>query len=66
MGKSKTPFKIRHSNHKPDIHDKIGGLSHRYRGSGGCGYDNISIIIIEEVEKKNLNFLAERETFWQH
>ena len=52
MGKSKTPVKIRHSYHKREIQDKIGGLSHHYRGSGGCGYDNIFIIIIEEVEKK--------------
>ena len=66
MGKSKTPVEIRHSYHKREIQDKLGGLSHHYRGSGGCGYDNISIIIIEKVEKKNLNFLAERETFWQH
>ena len=63
MGKSKTPFKIRHSNHKQEIKKKVGGLGHHYGGSGGCGYGNISIMIIEEVKFK---FLAKRETFWQH
>ena len=66
VGKSKTPFKIRHSNHKREIKNKIGGLGHHYGGSGGCGYENISITIIEEVEEKTLSFLADREIFWQH
>ena len=29
-------------------------------------YANISIAIIEQVEHKNMQFLAEREVFWQH
>ena len=66
MGKSKTPFKIRHSNHKQEIKKEIGGLGHHYGGSDGCGYQNISIILIEEVKIKNMEYLAERETFWQH
>ena len=35
-------------------------------GTGGCGYKNFSVIIIEEVEEKTLKNLAERELFWQH
>ena len=35
-------------------------------GSGGCGYENISIVLIEEVEFKTFEFLAKRETYWQH
>ena len=66
MGKSKTPFKIRHSNHKQEIRKKIGGLGHHYGGGGGCGYDNFSVTIIEQVRIKTMDFLAERETFWQH
>ena len=66
VGKSKTPFKIRHSNHKQEIKNKIGGLGHHYGGSGGCGYPNFSVTIIEEIEHKNFSFLAERETYWQH
>ena len=66
VGKSETQFKKRHSNHKQEIKNKVGGLGHHYGGSGGCGYTNISIIIIEEVETKTKAYLAEREVFWQH
>ena len=66
VGKSKTPFKLRHSNHKQEVKKKIGGLGHHYGGSGGCGYENMSIIIIEEVKTKTFEFLANREVFWQH
>jgi hypothetical protein len=66
VGKSKTPFKTRHSNHKQEIKKQIGGLGHHYGGSGGCGYQNLSITIIEEIEVKTLDFLAKRELFWQH
>jgi hypothetical protein len=66
VGESKTPFKLRHSNHKQEIRKQIGGLGHHYGGSGGCGYQNVSITIIEEVEFKTFEFLAQRETYWQH
>ena len=68
MGESTTPFKKRHSNHKREIKNLIGGLGHHYGGGGGgtCSYEDISITIIEQVEKKNLEFLAERECYWQH
>ena len=66
VGKSETQFKKRHSNHKQEIKNQVGGLGHYYGGSGGCGYQNISIIIIEEVETKTRAYLAEREVFWQH
>ena len=54
VGKSKTEFKIRHSNHKREIKNKIGGLGHHYGGSGGCGYSSMSITLIEEVEEKTM------------
>ena len=66
VGKSETQFKKRHSNHKQEIKNKVGGLGHHYGGSGGCGYQNMSIIIIEEVETKTKAHLAEREVYWQH
>ena len=66
VGKSKTPFMLRHSNHKQEIKKKVGGLGTHYGGSGGCGYENISIVLIEEVEFKTFVFLAKRETYWQH
>jgi hypothetical protein len=66
IGKSKTIFKLRHSNHKMEIKNQRGGLGQHYGGLGGCGYENVSITLIEQVEQKNLKFLAEREVYWQH
>lgn len=66
VGKSKNPFKKRHSGHKQEIKNEIGGLGHHYGGRGGCGYQNASFQIIEEIETKTMEFLAERETYWQH
>ena len=66
VGKSKTIFKKRHSNHKCEIKNKIGGLGHHYGGTSPCEYKDVSIKLIEQVEVKTLEFLAERELFWQH
>ena len=66
VGKSKNAFKKRHSGHKQEIKNKVGGLGHHYGGLGGCGYENASFQVIEEIEFKNMEFLAEREVFWQH
>ena len=52
VGKSQTPFKKRHSNHKQEVRKSIGGLGHHY-GGDGCGYESISIQAIPR------NFLAE-------
>ena len=65
VGKSTTPFKKRHSNHKREIKTKIGGLGHHY-GGDGCGYENVSIQLIERVEEGDHQALAEREIFWQN
>ena len=47
---------------------RVGGLGHHYGGGGGgdCAYEDISITIIEQVEKKTFEFLADRECYWQH
>ena len=66
VGKSKTKFKIRHSNHKQEVKKKIGGLGHHYGNGGPCSYQHLQVQIIEEVEHKNFEFLAERELYWQH
>ena len=66
VGKSKTVFKLRHSNHKQEIKNKIGGLGHHYGGSSPCSYEDLSITLIEQVEFKNMEYLAERELYWQH
>ena len=66
VGKSKTKFKLRHSNHKQEIKKKIGGLGHHYGDGGACNYTHLSIQLIEQVKNHNLDFLAHRELFWQH
>ena len=66
VGKSKTKFKLRHSNHKQEIKKKIGGLGHHYGDGGACNYTHLSIQLIERVKHLNLDFLAHRELFWQH
>ena len=66
VGKSKTPFKIRHSNHKQEIKKRVGGLGHHYGGSGPCSYQDISITLIEQIQEKTFEILAERELYWQH
>ena len=66
VGKSKTKFKLRHSNHKQEIKNKMGGLGHHYGGENGCGYANFSVILIEQIKFKTMEFLAEREVYWQN
>ena len=65
-GKSKTPFKIRHSNHKREIKTEIGGIGHHYGGRGECNYENLSIQIIEQVHVKTPINLAKREQWRQN
>ena len=65
MGKSQTPFKKRHSNHKQEIRKQIGGLGHHYGGTG-CGYQHFSVQLIDQVEKGDKVALAEKEVYWQN
>ena len=67
FGKSQTKFKLRHSNHKREIKGDIGGLGHHYNeAKGGCGYENLTVILIEQVAERTPQFLAKREVYWQH
>jgi hypothetical protein len=59
-------MKLRHSNHKQEIKKQIGGLGHHYGGKGGCGYENLSLTLIEQVEDRTVDSLASRELYWQH
>ena len=43
-----------------------GGLVRHYGGTHGCGYNNISMQIIEKVRNGDHARLAERETYWQN
>ena len=65
VGKSQTPFKLRHSNHKQEIKKKIGGLGQHY-GGGGCGYQNLSIQIIQQVPEGDIKALENQEIYWQN
>ena len=65
VGKSQTPFKKRHSNHKQEIRKKVGGLGHHY-GGNGCGYENFSVQLIDQVEEGDRVALAEKEVYWQN
>jgi hypothetical protein len=65
VGKSETPFKRRHSNHKQEIKRKYGGLGNHYGGQG-CGYENLQIQIIDQVEQGNSEALATAEVYWQN
>ena len=66
VGKSQTPIKTRHSNHKREIKNLIGGLGKHYGGELGCGYGNFSIQLIDQVEMGEKEKLAQKEIFWQH
>ena len=65
IGKSSTSFKKRHSNHKQEIKKSYGGLGHHY-GGNGCGYDNVSIQLIEQVQVGDSEALARQEVYWQN
>jgi hypothetical protein len=65
VGKSQTKLKTRHSNHKREIKNQIGGLGHHYGGERGCGYENFSLQIIDQVEDRNVEALAHCEQYWQ-
>ena len=40
VGKSTQQFRRRHSGHKQEVKNKIGGLGHHYGGVRGCCYEN--------------------------
>ena len=65
VGKSTTPFKKRHSNHKQEVKKCYGGLGHHYGGQG-CGYDNLSIQLIEQVKIGDQEALSRQEVFLQN
>ena len=62
VGESTRKFKQRHSGHK-QVKRKYGGLGHHYGGQSGCGYESISMQIIEAGDE---GALAECELYWQH
>jgi hypothetical protein len=59
-------FKRRHSGHKQEVKNCYGGLGQHYGGPHGCGYDNFSVQIIDQVEHGNEEALSECELYWAH
>ena len=66
VGKSTQLFKRRHSGHKQEIKNCLGGLGQHYGGQHGCGYTNLTIQIIDQVEIGDNEALAECELYWAH
>ena len=66
VGKSIQAFKRRHSGHKQEVKNVYGGLGHHYGGEAGCGYSNMSFVLIEHTVIGDKEVLANREVFWQH
>ena len=66
MGKAATTFKKRHSNHRQEVKKNIGGLGHHFGPTHPCKYDDISIILIEQVKHGDVKTLEKREQYWQH
>ena len=66
LGKSTQPFNRRHSGHKQEIKNRIGGLGQHYGGNQGCGYENLKIDIIEQVKIGDQETLGRREIYWQN
>ena len=44
---------------------QYGGLGKHYGGTG-CGYENLKIQIIDQVENGDVEALAEAEVYWQN
>ena len=66
VGKSTQLFKRRHSGHKQEIKNCLGGLGQHYGGQHGCCYTNLTIQIIDQVEIGDDKALAECELYWAH
>ena len=66
VGKSTQLFKRRHSGHKQEVKRCYGGLGQHYRGQHGCGYENLKIQIIDQVEIGDDEALGECELYWAH
>ena len=66
VGKSTQMFKRRHSGHKQEVKKCYGGLGQHYGGQHGCGYSNLKIQIVDQVEVGDNEALAECELYWAH
>ena len=49
-----------------EIYGSYGGLGHHYGGPSGCGYQNLTLQIIEKIPEGDLLTLGKREIYWQN
>ena len=68
VGKSKNQFRQRHSGHKQEITNRLGGLGQHFHSSNslGCNYNHLRATLIEKVKQGDESKLAERELYWQY
>ena len=66
VGKATTTFKKRHSNHRQEVKNNIGGLGHHFGPTHPCKYEDMSIILIEQIKQGDRKNLEKREQYWQH
>jgi hypothetical protein len=66
VGKSTTAFKLRHSNHRVEIRNQKGGLGHHFGRKNGCGYQNVRIQLIDQVDHGDKIGLENCEVYWQN
>ena len=66
VGKSQTAFKKRHSNHKQEVKHSRGGIGQHFGPKAPCSYQDLSIILIEQVKIGDTFNLERREQYWQH
>ena len=67
VGKSKAVLKKRHSNIKSEVQKNQGELGQHYGANGnGCEYQNLSVMIIEQVQEGDDRMLANRELYWKY
>ena len=66
VGKSETPFKVRHSNHKREIKTNIGGLGEHFHNSE-CKFErNYQVTLIDSVKSGDKIALKKKENYWMH
>ena len=49
-----------------EVRNQRGGLGHHFSGVNGCGYQNVRIQIIDQVEKGDKLGLENCEVYWQN
>ena len=61
----KQQFRQRHSGHKQEISNRLGGLGQHFHvnNNRGCSYSHLKATLIEKVKQGDDNMLTERELY---